>query len=92
MTMLVIVSQSVARSLELVQELNKLGEVNHQGDGFYTVEAIDNQVYDLTDEYLEVVVKVERITPCRSLVVRELAPMDYWRNFENLIASKTVKS
>jgi len=61
MTMQVIVSQEAEGSLELIQRLAAVGEVNHLGDGFYTVEATDNQVYDLTNEYPEVVVKVERM-------------------------------
>jgi len=52
MTMQVIVSQEAEGSLELIQRLAAVGEVNHLGDGFYTIEATDNQVYDLVDQQI----------------------------------------
>ncbi len=59
MTTQVIVSEAAEGSLELVQQLADLGEINHLGDGVYNVEASHKKVTEVTDNFPEVVLKVE---------------------------------
>jgi hypothetical protein len=62
MNMQIIVDQKAKGSLMLIERLQQVGKVQHQGDGIFTVEeTTENAVFDVTEEFPEAVMKVETV-------------------------------
>ncbi len=73
MTMQIIIDQSANGSIELVQKLRQLGRLEHQGDGFYSVEAPESKVLVVTNEYPQAVIKAEHFRSHQKLDPSTLA-------------------